>query len=105
MFHQTKAFLEGKIKNRPTMGVVLGSGLGGFADELTDRIEIPYAEIPGWPRSTAIGHAGKLIFGNLGAIPVVVSCPAALICMRGTPLPGSPTASGFSNCSACTRWC
>jgi purine-nucleoside phosphorylase len=72
MFHQTKAFLEERITTRPTMGVVLGSGLGGFADVLSDRIEIPYAEIPGWPCSTAVGHAGKLIFGNLGSIPVVV---------------------------------
>ena len=35
---------------------------------LTDRVEIPYAEIPGWPRSTAVGHAGKLVFGQLGAV-------------------------------------
>jgi purine-nucleoside phosphorylase len=54
------------------MGVVLGSGLGGFADVLSDRIEIPYAEIPGWPCSTAVGHAGKLIFGKLGSIDMVV---------------------------------
>jgi purine-nucleoside phosphorylase len=72
MFQQTKAFLEERIKSRPTMGVVLGSGLGGFADVLFDRIEIPYAEIPGWPCSTAVGHAGKLIFGNLGSISVIV---------------------------------
>jgi len=52
--------------------VVLGSGLGAFADELTDRTEIPYAEIPGWPCSTAIGHAGKLVFGKLGALDVAV---------------------------------
>ncbi len=46
--------------------MVLGSGLGAFADELTDRVEIPYADIPGWPGSTAVGHAGKLVFGKLG---------------------------------------
>ena len=45
---------------------MLGSGLGAFADELTDRVEIPYADIPGWPASTAVGHAGRLVFGNLG---------------------------------------
>ena len=48
--------------------VVLGSGLGAFADELADRVEIPYAEIPGWPVSTAVGHAGKLVFGKLGEL-------------------------------------
>jgi purine-nucleoside phosphorylase len=57
---------------RPGIGVVLGSGLGAFADELTDSTTVPYAEIPGWPGSTALGHAGKLILGRLGDIPVVV---------------------------------
>ena len=52
----------------PPVAVVLGSGLGAFADELAERTEIPYAEIPGWPCSTAIGHAGKLVFGKLGAL-------------------------------------
>jgi purine-nucleoside phosphorylase len=47
--------------------VVLGSGLGAFADELTGRTDIPYGDIPGWPGSTAVGHAGKLIVGKLGA--------------------------------------
>src|SRR5579863_10533110 len=54
------------------MGVVLGSGLGAFADALTSRTDIPYGEIPGWPGSTAIGHAGKLIIGKLGATDVAV---------------------------------
>ena len=48
---------------RPTssraVGVVLGSGLGGLADEIEDRVEIPYDQIPGWPVSTAVGHAGR----------------------------------------------
>jgi purine-nucleoside phosphorylase len=52
--------------------VVLGSGLGGFAEELENPIEIPYAEIPNWPRSTAVGHAGKLILGRLGQREVAV---------------------------------
>ena len=56
----------------PSMGVVLGSGLGGFADELTNRVEVPYSEIPGWPRSTAIGHAGKLVFGQLDGVNLAV---------------------------------
>jgi purine-nucleoside phosphorylase len=57
---------------RPKVGVVLGSGLGAFADEVSGRTEIPYAEIPGWPVSTAVGHAGKLVLGEVGHVPVAV---------------------------------
>jgi purine-nucleoside phosphorylase len=56
----------------PRVGVVLGSGLGAFASEVEGALEIPYAELPGWPRSTAIGHAGKLIFGRVAEAPVAV---------------------------------
>lgn len=56
----------------PSIGVVLGSGLGGFADELEDRVEISYKDIPAWPRSTAIGHAGKLVFGRLSGVDLAV---------------------------------
>jgi len=55
------AHIQKKTAYRPKTAVVLGSGLGAFADQLHDRVEIPYTEIPGWPRSTAIGHAGKLV--------------------------------------------
>jgi purine-nucleoside phosphorylase len=54
----------------PLVGVVLGSGLGGLADELDGRVEIPYSEIPGWPTSTAVGHAGTLVLGTLGGAPI-----------------------------------
>ena len=54
-------FLHATTTSHPRVAVVLGSGLGGFAEELTDRIEVPYANIPGWPESTAVGHAGKLV--------------------------------------------
>jgi purine-nucleoside phosphorylase len=63
-------FLESRTALRPRVTVVLGSGLGAFADELADPTEIPYSEIPGWPCSTAIGHAGKLVFGKLGTLEV-----------------------------------
>jgi purine-nucleoside phosphorylase len=65
-------FIEGHIHTRPVIGVVLGSGLGAFADELSDPTAIHYHDIPGWPRSTAVGHAGKLVFGRLGGTEVVV---------------------------------
>jgi len=51
---------------------VLGSGLGSFADDLTDAVRISYAQIPSFPRSTAIGHAGQLVIGNSGTVPVAV---------------------------------
>jgi len=56
----------------PLVGVVLGSGLGGLADELERRVEIPYDEIPGWPVSTAVGHTGTLVLGTLDGVPVAV---------------------------------
>src|SRR6202163_2294401 len=55
---------------RPRIGLVLGSGLGAFADSLTDATRVPYADIPTFPRSTAIGHAGQMVLGNAGNIPV-----------------------------------
>ena len=57
---------------RPQVGVVLGSGLGGFADAVEDIVELPYGEIPGWPASTAVGHAGTLVLGRFGGVPVAV---------------------------------
>ncbi|MGB0008285.1 MAG: purine-nucleoside phosphorylase [Candidatus Sulfotelmatobacter sp.] len=57
---------------RPRIGLVLGSGLGGFADSLTDAARIPFHEIPAFPRSTAIGHAGQMVIGNAGTVPVAV---------------------------------
>ena len=57
---------------RPRIGLVLGSGLGAFADSLTDPARIPFSEIPAFPRSTAIGHAGEMVIGKSGAVPVAV---------------------------------
>ncbi len=54
------------------IGVVLGSGLGAFADAVENRYETPYAAIPGWPKSTAAGHAGKLVTGHVDGTPVIV---------------------------------
>jgi purine-nucleoside phosphorylase len=51
---------------------VLGSGLGGFADAVEDAVEVPYAEIPGWPAATAVGHAGTLVLGLFGGVPIAV---------------------------------
>ena len=67
-----KRYIEERTPLRPSIGVVLGSGLGAFADELTERTDIPYGDIPGWPGSTAVGHAGKLTVGKLGSLVVAV---------------------------------
>jgi purine-nucleoside phosphorylase len=56
----------------PEVGIVLGSGLGGLADELDDAVAIPFAELPGWPAATAPGHVGRLLLGRLGGRPVVM---------------------------------
>jgi purine-nucleoside phosphorylase len=54
----------------PKVGLVLGSGLGGLVEELEDRVEVAYSDIPGWPASTAVGHAGVLVLGTLRDVPV-----------------------------------
>jgi purine-nucleoside phosphorylase len=56
----------------PEVGIVLGSGLGGLADDLEDAVAIPFAELPGWPAATAPGHAGRLLLGRLGGRSVVM---------------------------------
>lgn len=68
----TVSYIRSLTDAQPRVGVVLGSGLGGFADELTHRTEIPYVDIPDWPASTAIGHAGKLVIGQLDGLELIV---------------------------------
>jgi purine-nucleoside phosphorylase len=65
-------FLLSQTPLRPTIALVLGSGLGSFADELTDAVRIHYSQIPFFPQSTAIGHPGQMVIGKAGEIPVVV---------------------------------
>jgi purine-nucleoside phosphorylase len=72
VIEEATRYLEGHITAKPAIGVVLGSGLGAFADELSDRVDIPYSDIPGWPGSTAVGHLGKLIVGNIGGVTAAV---------------------------------
>jgi purine-nucleoside phosphorylase len=57
---------------RPRVAVVLGSGLGAFADTLENQTFVLYSDIPGWPQSTAVGHAGKLVVGTIDGLPVAV---------------------------------
>jgi purine-nucleoside phosphorylase len=65
-------FLLSQTKLRPKIGLVLGSGLGAFADQLADATRVPYSQIPSFPRSTAIGHAGQMVIGNASGVPVAV---------------------------------
>ena len=57
---------------RPRLALVLGSGLGGVADAVTDPVAIAYADLPGFPHSTVPGHAGRLVLGRLAGTPVAV---------------------------------
>ena len=68
--------LEAAVRARsdlvPEVGIVLGSGLGGLADELDDAVAVPFSELPGWPAATAPGHVGRLLLGRLAGRPVVM---------------------------------
>ena len=66
------AFLQSKTSATPRLGLVLGSGLGDLAHELSGAVVIPYGEIPGWPASTVAGHSGQLLIGTLGGVEVAV---------------------------------
>jgi purine-nucleoside phosphorylase len=70
------AALEAAVRARsdlvPEVGIVLGSGLGGLADDLLDPVAIPFAELPGWPAATAPGHVGRLLLGRLEGVPVAM---------------------------------
>lgn len=67
------AAVRGKLPQgaKPTVGLILGSGLGSFADTLSDRVKVPYDQIPGFAASTIVGHAGNLVYGRAGALEVV----------------------------------
>ena len=72
-FRATRAakFIQSKTKLRPSVALVLGSGLGAFADELSSATRIPYHKIPGFPRSTVAGHSGQLVIGKAAGVPLV----------------------------------
>jgi purine-nucleoside phosphorylase len=69
---EAAAFVRGKSALRPVVGLVLGSGLGAFAETLADATSVPYATIPHFPTSTAVGHKGELVIGRSGGVPVAV---------------------------------
>lgn len=65
-------FVLSQTPLRPRIGLVLGSGLGAFGDELREATRIPYEQIPSFPRSTAIGHAGQMVLGKADGVPIAV---------------------------------
>ena len=69
---EAASFIQGRWKFAPKVGVILGSGLGNAAAAITDRVAIPYDELPHFARSTAHGHSGQLVCGLLEGVPVVV---------------------------------
>jgi len=69
---EAAAFIRARTRLRPKVGLVLGSGLGAFADELNDATAIPYAAVPHFPRPTAEGHAGRLVIGLCEDAPVAI---------------------------------
>jgi len=68
--HATRV-IRSRISVEPRIALVLGSGLGGFADDFEEAVGIPYEDIPGFVRSTAQGHAGRLVVGKIDSVPVV----------------------------------
>lgn len=70
---------------KPEVGIILGSGLNSLADRISDKIEIPYREIPGFPVSTALGHKGNYIVGTLGG-KCVIAMQGRIHCYEGYPM-------------------
>ncbi|MFZ5623010.1 MAG: purine-nucleoside phosphorylase [Gemmatimonadota bacterium] len=69
--HEAAAFIRGRTALRPRVALILGTGLGGLATEIAVDTAIPYPELPGFPVSTVESHAGRLLLGHLGGVPVV----------------------------------
>jgi purine-nucleoside phosphorylase len=72
---ETLGAIRARVSAKPAIGLVLGSGLGSFADTLTNLQKLPYADLPHMARSAVVGHAGNLCFGEAAGVPIV--------CMQG----------------------
>lgn len=64
--NQTASYIRSRVDEMPTTAIILGTGLGALVDHISDKLYIPYTEIPNFPVSTVEGHSGNLIFGRLG---------------------------------------
>ena len=63
---ESSDYVKSRMNQKPTIGIVLGSGLGSLVDIMEDKTVIPYGEIPGFPQSHVAGHAGNLVIGRIG---------------------------------------
>lgn len=70
--NEAAAFVLGRTALRPRIGIVLGSGLGAFAEQIEGATAIPFAEIPHFPQSTVPGHSGRFLVGTVSGVPVAV---------------------------------
>ena len=70
-FKETENYIRSKVKNIPKIAIILGSGLGSLADDIEDKITIPYKDIPNFKVSTVAGHKGELIFGKIDGVEVI----------------------------------
>lgn len=86
----TKIIQERAKGFKPKLGLILGSGLGSLADQIQDAISIPYTDLPGFPVSTVAGHAGRLVLGYLGGVPVAC-CQGRVHSYEGTSAQGFKT--------------
>ena len=68
---ETASWLKARMTTSPKTAIILGTGLGQLASEITEKSEIPYTDIPNFPVSTVEGHSGKLIFGKLGGVDIL----------------------------------
>jgi purine-nucleoside phosphorylase len=68
---EAMAAINRRISLKPRVAIILGSGLGAVADAIEEAVVIPYNEIPYWPRTTAVGHQGRLVIGMLENVPVI----------------------------------
>ncbi|MFO0811092.1 MAG: purine-nucleoside phosphorylase [Gemmataceae bacterium] len=68
---EAKQALATKWRGQPTVGIVLGTGLGALVEDIEDRVRIPYSDLPHFPRATVIGHAGELVCGTLAGKTVL----------------------------------
>ena len=71
MIENAITHIKAKTNQTPTIGVILGSGLGDFADSLDNKTRVPFSEIPGFPQSTVVGHQGAFVFGDFEGVSIV----------------------------------
>ena len=69
---ESVAFIKSKWDSKPGAGIILGTGLGSFAEQIDVDVALDYGEIPNFPKSTAISHKGRLVCGKLNGLPVMV---------------------------------